>query len=178
MYALYVESDRLRVWSWPRASIPADITAGSPNPDGWGTASSDFQTVNGGCDVSEFFKDQTLIINTDFCGSTYSDSEWAASATCSGAAASCEAYVAEFPGAYDEAYWLFNSIDVYGPGTGGDDDDGSGSGGDTVSTSGSCGAGTTCLGSEFGDCCSQYGYCGSTTAYCGTGCQDAYGSCS
>ncbi|KAJ8116161.1 hypothetical protein OPT61_g2355 [Boeremia exigua] len=49
-----------------------------------------------------------------------------------------------------------------------------------VSTNGECGAssnGLTCLGSEFGDCCSQYGYCGSTSAFCGTGCQSGFGKC-
>ncbi|KAF2262955.1 hypothetical protein CC78DRAFT_618050 [Lojkania enalia] len=48
-----------------------------------------------------------------------------------------------------------------------------------VSTDGSC-SGTskfTCLGSTFGNCCSQYGWCGSTSAYCGTGCQSGFGNC-
>ncbi|KAJ8117835.1 hypothetical protein OPT61_g1055 [Boeremia exigua] len=48
-----------------------------------------------------------------------------------------------------------------------------------VSTDGSC-AGTgkqTCLGSTFGNCCSQYNYCGSTTDHCGTGCQSGFGNC-
>ncbi|KAJ2905196.1 hypothetical protein MKZ38_006102 [Zalerion maritima] len=47
----------------------------------------------------------------------------------------------------------------------------------SVSTDGSCGSGITCLGSEFGDCCSQHSWCGSTDAYCGTGCQSDFGSC-
>ncbi|TKA27589.1 hypothetical protein B0A50_04421 [Salinomyces thailandicus] len=49
-----------------------------------------------------------------------------------------------------------------------------------VSRNGLCGAqndGTTCVGSGFGDCCSEYGYCGSTDGFCGTGCQTPYGSC-
>ncbi|EGS21859.1 uncharacterized protein CTHT_0037300 [Thermochaetoides thermophila DSM 1495] len=46
-----------------------------------------------------------------------------------------------------------------------------------VSTDGSCGGGITCLGSRFGDCCSEYGYCGRTYAYCGPGCQSAFGFC-
>ncbi|KAK2038719.1 glycoside hydrolase/deacetylase [Colletotrichum somersetense] len=49
----------------------------------------------------------------------------------------------------------------------------------SVSTDGNCGAanGKGCLGSVFGNCCSQYGYCGSTVDHCGTGCQAAYGNC-
>ncbi|KAF2203411.1 glycoside hydrolase/deacetylase [Delitschia confertaspora ATCC 74209] len=46
-----------------------------------------------------------------------------------------------------------------------------------VSTDGTCGAGKTCQGSVFGNCCSQYGYCGTTTDHCGTGCQPALGTC-
>jgi hypothetical protein len=46
-----------------------------------------------------------------------------------------------------------------------------------ASVDGSCGDGVTCLGSEFGDCCSQYGWCGSTAGHCGAGCQAAFGTC-
>ncbi|SPO01802.1 uncharacterized protein DNG_04475 [Cephalotrichum gorgonifer] len=48
-----------------------------------------------------------------------------------------------------------------------------------ISVDGNCGAkaGTTCLGSEFGDCCSQRGYCGGTNVYCGDGCQSEFGTC-
>ncbi|KAF3003978.1 hypothetical protein E8E14_006528 [Neopestalotiopsis sp. 37M] len=51
--------------------------------------------------------------------------------------------------------------------------------GSTVSPDGSCGGttGYTCLGSEFGDCCSTYGYCGSTASYCSTYCDSAFGTC-
>lgn len=42
---------------------------------------------------------------------------------------------------------------------------------------GSNGAGATCLGSIFGNCCSSAGWCGSTSIYCGTGCQPGFGTC-
>ncbi|KAK4197626.1 family 18 putative glycoside hydrolase [Triangularia verruculosa] len=48
------------------------------------------------------------------------------------------------------------------------------------STDGLCGTangGTACLGTAFGDCCSEYGYCGDTSAHCGAGCQSAFGIC-
>lgn len=47
----------------------------------------------------------------------------------------------------------------------------------TVSTDGTCANGNTCLGSTFGNCCSQHGFCGSTSDYCGDGCQAFYGDC-
>ncbi|TPX12970.1 uncharacterized protein E0L32_006615 [Thyridium curvatum] len=46
-----------------------------------------------------------------------------------------------------------------------------------VSEEGDCGAGVTCLGSGFGDCCSEHGYCGGSADYCGSGCQAAFGKC-
>ncbi|KAL9001630.1 MAG: hypothetical protein Q9188_005409 [Gyalolechia gomerana] len=49
-----------------------------------------------------------------------------------------------------------------------------------VSTDGSCGgaSGNTCLGSEFGDCCSSYNFCGRTKLYCSDPkCQPEFGMC-
>lgn len=46
-----------------------------------------------------------------------------------------------------------------------------------ISVDGSCGGDITCVGSEFGNCCSQYGYCGSTELYCGEGCKPLFGNC-
>ncbi|KAF2401135.1 glycoside hydrolase/deacetylase [Trichodelitschia bisporula] len=48
-----------------------------------------------------------------------------------------------------------------------------------VSEDSSCGerAGTTCMGSTFGNCCSVYGWCGATVNHCTNGCQFAYGLC-
>jgi hypothetical protein len=50
---------------------------------------------------------------------------------------------------------------------------------EVVSKDGICGGdlGQTCLGSEFGGCCSKYGRCGSTRLHCGCGCQSAFGQC-
>ena len=49
-----------------------------------------------------------------------------------------------------------------------------------ISTDGTCGgsSGNTCLGSEFGDCCSPKGWCGSKSSYCDAGCQSEFGTCS
>ncbi|KAL2835673.1 hypothetical protein BJY01DRAFT_223313 [Aspergillus pseudoustus] len=50
-----------------------------------------------------------------------------------------------------------------------------------TSIDGNCGSNSdssaTCLGSEFGNCCSVKGYCGSTDLYCGEGCQLEFGTC-
>ncbi|KAJ5094624.1 hypothetical protein N7456_010485, partial [Penicillium angulare] len=51
----------------------------------------------------------------------------------------------------------------------------------TISQNGLCGPSNndwTCLGSEFGNCCSNYGYCGNSTEYCSSAnCNSKYGSC-
>ncbi|OIW33136.1 hypothetical protein CONLIGDRAFT_695511 [Coniochaeta ligniaria NRRL 30616] len=46
-----------------------------------------------------------------------------------------------------------------------------------VSNDGSCGAGLTCDGSLYGQCCSEHGFCGNGDAYCGAGCQAEFGAC-
>ncbi|KAK3933833.1 hypothetical protein QBC46DRAFT_431049 [Diplogelasinospora grovesii] len=46
-----------------------------------------------------------------------------------------------------------------------------------VSKDGRCGGGLTCLGSTFGQCCSEHGWCGKTSDHCGAGCQAGFGLC-
>jgi hypothetical protein len=46
-----------------------------------------------------------------------------------------------------------------------------------VSPNGQCGNSTGCMGSGFGNCCSEWYWCGNGPAYCGTGCRSAFGSC-
>ncbi|RYP08248.1 hypothetical protein DL764_001982 [Monosporascus ibericus] len=67
---------------------------------------------------------------------------------------------------------------AFGTCDGGSGGGGGGGGGAPVSEDGSCGGadGVTCVGSEFGNCCSQYGWCGSSVDHCGTGCQPEFGS--
>lgn len=47
-----------------------------------------------------------------------------------------------------------------------------------TSTDGSCGRGVSCLGTEWGDCCSVFGWCGSSDDYClPEKCQPDWGTC-
>jgi len=46
-----------------------------------------------------------------------------------------------------------------------------------VTQNGQCGSGLTCLGSAYGDCCSEHGWCGSSADHCGPQCQAAFGKC-
>lgn len=65
--ALEWRSAGIRVWNFLRDSVPADITNNAPDPSTWGEATADFP--NTGCDIDSHFKNQTIIINIDLCGS-------------------------------------------------------------------------------------------------------------
>ncbi|KAK3384837.1 hypothetical protein B0H63DRAFT_448940 [Podospora didyma] len=48
----------------------------------------------------------------------------------------------------------------------------------TISTNGRCANGVTCMGSNFGPCCSREGFCGNAPEYCAPyTCQRAWGGC-
>ncbi|KAK8065755.1 Hyaluronidase [Apiospora hydei] len=113
VYAMYLQDKRVRVWFFPSAQVPADVRCDSPNPDGWGAPISDFQTKNGGCDVAKTFHTQSIIINTDFCGSGVDQDWWDNNAECVRVAPTCNEYVAKNPAAFTEAYWLINSIKLF-----------------------------------------------------------------
>ena len=40
------------------------------------------------------------------------------------------------------------------------------------------GSGASCLGSQWGNCCSAFSFCGGNETYCGEGCQPEFGECS
>jgi hypothetical protein len=130
VYATEIKSSSLKIWFFPRSSIPADITSGKPNPSGWSAPFADFETSKGGCNIGNYFKKQTLvrgaegdggcavltktqIINIDFCGAEIDADTWSGDSTCAKKASSCTSFVAKNPSAFTEAYWLFNSIKLY-----------------------------------------------------------------
>lgn len=65
--ALEWRSAGIRVWNFMRGSVPDDITNNNPDPSTWGEATADFPDT--GCDIDSHFKNQTIIINIDLCGS-------------------------------------------------------------------------------------------------------------
>ncbi|PSR94022.1 concanavalin A-like lectin/glucanase domain-containing protein [Coniella lustricola] len=100
-------SEGIRVWQFARGSVPSDIDEGAPDPSGWGTATADFPDT--GCDIDTHFKNQSIIINIDMCGS------WAAGSayTDAGCPSNCTDFVANNPSNFTEAYWEFGSFQVY-----------------------------------------------------------------
>jgi hypothetical protein len=111
VYAMQWESSGIEVWFFPRNAIPADITSGSPNPSGWGTATAAFG--GSGCNIDQYFMNHNIVFDTTFCGDWAGQSSvWASCAQSTGAA-TCQDYVAANPSAFSNAFWLINSVKVY-----------------------------------------------------------------
>ncbi|KAK6373558.1 hypothetical protein LTS17_008050 [Exophiala oligosperma] len=114
VYAMQWTSDYVAVWFFPRGSIPADITNKTPNPSGWGLPAAEFQ---GSCQIDQKFQAHKIVMNNAFCGEYAGASTVWNSSTNSCAAstgyATCNAYVAGQPGAFQNAYWSINSVRVY-----------------------------------------------------------------
>ncbi|KAA8569305.1 hypothetical protein EYC84_000962 [Monilinia fructicola] len=84
VYAMQWTSDVIRIWNFGPDAIPADITAGTPDPSTWTLPA--FTTEGGVCNIDELFANHKIVFDT---------------------------YVRANPAAYKEAYWLINSVKVY-----------------------------------------------------------------
>ncbi|KAK4897057.1 hypothetical protein LTR49_028056 [Elasticomyces elasticus] len=108
VYATEWTDSAISVFFFPRGSIPSDITDGSPDPSGWGMPLAQFQ---GGCDIGSTFTNQQIVFDITFCGS-WASKVWS-SGSCSSRADTCEDYVQNNPGAFADAYWSVNALQVY-----------------------------------------------------------------
>jgi len=107
VYVTQWNSTVVRMWFFPRGSIPADITSGNPNPDSWGLPYSYF--VIGAACPANHFHDHQIVINLTFCG------DWAGKhfATDCPQDGNCATFVRNNPTKFTEAYWLINYLSVY-----------------------------------------------------------------
>jgi hypothetical protein len=136
-------STYIRVWFFSRKNIPADITNGNPTPSGWGMPMANFDSAHGNCDIDANFPAQTIVsifsinptpsklncssqftvklilysqyFDTTFCGNNAGGEAWSSWSDCPAMTgySTCEEYVAKTPHAFDDAYWLVNSVKVY-----------------------------------------------------------------
>lgn len=113
VYAMEWTSSAIKVFFFPRQSIPSDITSGKPDPTSWGLPVALFQ--GSGCDIDSHFKHHQIIFDTTFCGQ-WAGKVWS-SGSCASRASTCESYVAANPAAFEQAYWMINSVEVYQPST-------------------------------------------------------------
>ncbi|KAJ5816576.1 hypothetical protein N7447_008809 [Penicillium robsamsonii] len=104
----------INVWFFPRGSAGANavLNAGTADLDvaKFGTPLATF-TPNT-CNLAERFKDNYIIFNTNFCGG-WASREFLKDTKCTSMAATCNDWVANNPAAFNEAYWLVNSVKVY-----------------------------------------------------------------
>ncbi|KAI1168961.1 concanavalin A-like lectin/glucanase domain-containing protein [Nemania serpens] len=96
----------IRMWQFGRDSIPADITAKSPNPSSWGEAAADFPDTD--CKVQSHFRNQSIIANIDLCGQ-YANGVYPQS----GCPGTCSDFVANNPNSFTDAFWEFGAFQVY-----------------------------------------------------------------
>lgn len=105
VFAHLWDSAGIKIWRFTRASIPADITSMTPNPNGWGTPAAAWSSAT--CDIAAHFYDHVLTLDTTICG------DWAGDAygqsqcpgTCSDMVANATNFV--------DAKWKVNYIAVY-----------------------------------------------------------------
>ena len=105
VYAMQWTSDYIRVWFFPRGAIPSDITNKAPNPASWGLPSANLQ---GSCVIDQHFQGHKLILNNAFCGeyagaASVWNSTTSPSCAISTGYATCNAYVAAVPAAFQNA---------------------------------------------------------------------------
>lgn len=105
----------IKVWQMDRLTgeeIFGQNSAGSIDAGGqigWGTPTAVFS--RNGTNLEPFFRDLRIILNTDFCG-PWIDGGWTTS-SCASLAPTCREYVEKNPVAFEEAYWLVKSVQVY-----------------------------------------------------------------
>ncbi|KAJ5633086.1 hypothetical protein N7490_009425 [Penicillium lividum] len=109
VFATEWTSDVIRVWRFPRSSLPSDVHSGTPDPSTWGTPVASF---SGGCDIDAQFQNLHIVFDITFCGRWAGDA-WASSRLCASKAELCEDYVQNNPQDFEESYWGINSLKVY-----------------------------------------------------------------
>ncbi|EKD19659.1 uncharacterized protein L3040_001996 [Drepanopeziza brunnea f. sp. 'multigermtubi'] len=109
VYATQWTSDYIRIWFFPRNTIPADVLSGNPDPSSWGYPDADFQ---GNCDIDANFRNHQIVFDTTFCGD-WAGGVFSSDNSCKYKANSCVDYVAGNPGDFKDSYWNINSVKVY-----------------------------------------------------------------
>ena len=105
VYAMQWTSDFIKVWFFPRGSIPSDLDNKAPDPSGWGLPAAYFQ---GSCSIDAHFVNHSIVFDNTFCGAYAGlPSVWNTRDSTSCAAATsystCNAFVGSVPSAFKDA---------------------------------------------------------------------------
>lgn len=109
VYATEWTSDVIRIWFFPRSSIPSDLGS-TPDPSSWGMPLASFPGTS--CNIDANFKDHQIVFDTTFCGA-WAGTVWSQDPTCSAKAPTCQEFVQNHPEAFAEAFWTINSLKVF-----------------------------------------------------------------
>jgi hypothetical protein len=115
VYAMLWTDEAIRLWFFPRSSIPESITNGDPDPGSFGVPLANFEPTSP-CNLQQEIKNHKIVFDTTFCGDWATDSFTDSNCPMSdpsSAIRSCAVYVATNPFMYREAYWEINSIRIY-----------------------------------------------------------------
>ncbi|KAJ7630965.1 glycoside hydrolase family 16 protein [Roridomyces roridus] len=105
VFAMKWDETGIAIYSFYRSAIPQDITAGSPNPDNWGTPSASLAPAT--CDPLTNFVNHSIVFDITFCG------DWAGNSyATSGCPGSCSTHLMD-PTNFVNASWSINSLKVF-----------------------------------------------------------------
>jgi hypothetical protein len=113
VYAMEWTSNWIRVWFFPRASIPSSILNGNPDPTQFGIPAGNWQ---GSCNITSHFGNHTTVFDNTFCGdyagNTYGRTTCPQYVNTTGYN-SCKTFVATNPTAFNQTYWSINYMRIY-----------------------------------------------------------------
>lgn len=113
VYALEWTSSLIQMWSWHPGQVPADVKDGTmPSPYKWGPPG--LLLTGSTCDIDRAFRNQSIVVNLDFCGTTAGDgAEWTAECAEKTGYNTCARYVAANPQNFTDYWFGVRSIKVY-----------------------------------------------------------------
>ncbi|KDN41962.1 glycoside hydrolase family 16 protein [Tilletiaria anomala UBC 951] len=120
VHAMLWDADEgISIWFFPRASIPSDVSSGTPDPTGWPTPTGRWPATS--CTMSSFFWNHVAIFTNTLCGdwagasSVWSTAMNGQTQSCAAktGVASCADYMHGNSTDLSEAYWLINSVKIY-----------------------------------------------------------------
>jgi hypothetical protein len=109
IYVIEWTSIAIQVWFFPRGNIPTDMVSDQPTPKSWGPPLAKF---SGRCELDSFVRNQTLVLNTTFCGG-WAGKVWETDPICSKKAKTCEEFVKMYPEEFVDAFWGINSLKTF-----------------------------------------------------------------
>lgn len=118
VYAMLWDNSGIKVYFFPRGSIPSDISAGAPQPQNWPAPMANWPSTD--CNPYQYFNTHSAIFDTTLCGD-WASAVWSGtgvpgqSVSCAQQTgfSTCSAFVQASGGSFSEAYWEVSSVKIY-----------------------------------------------------------------